>query len=309
MRSTGLRLAFGVLLAILPSLARGQSPQSLPAVNLGFTSFLDGGPPAGPGLYFQEYGQYYTVGTIRDQCGDRVRGLGNVTAWVSLNQLIYQSDQEILPGAKWGIDVIVPLVGLDAQRLPTTSGVGDILVGPFVQWDPIMGDNGPLFMQRIEIQNLLPAGTYRSDRVLNAGSNFYSLNPYWAATVFILPQWTASWRLHYLWNAENPDPLAMLQANDAQAGQATHINFASEYEVLAKQLRVGINGYYLKQFTNAEIDGHGVADAREQVLGIGPGAVYHFSPNDHLFFNAYFETQAENRPEGARMIARWTHHF
>lgn len=300
--------------AAIPAVAGAQGPPHplQPWVNLGFTSFLDGGPPAGPGLYFQEYVQYYTTGTIRDQDGHRIHGLGNVTAAVSLNQITYQSNQEILPGARWGMNFILPLVGLDASKQPTTSGLGDLWIGPYIQWDPIMGANGPLFMHRIELQNIVPTGTYRSDRLFNAGSNFYSFDPYWAATVFILPEWTASWRLHYLWNAENDDPFDAWQAtgaDDTQAGQATHLNFATEYEVLPKQLRVGINGYYLKQFDNAEADGNGIPDSREQVLGIGPGAIYHFSQNDHLFFNAYFETEAENRPEGTSVVLRWTHHF
>jgi hypothetical protein len=272
-------------------------------------------------LYFQEDVQYYTAGTFNDQHGNKIPLLGSLSAWVSLNQFIYQSDQPILLGGKWGVDVIVPFVGLDVHpgQVPLLSGsssggLGDILVGPYLQWDPIMGANGPIFMHRIEFQNLLPSGNYDNDRLLNPGSNFYSFNPYWAGTVFLLPELTASWRLHYLWNAENNDPFIGLKGmvpnlRDTQAGQATHLNFASEYEVLPKQLRVGINGYYLKQFTNTEINGHGVADSREQVLGLGPGAVYHFSQNDHVFFNAYFETQAENRPEGSRFNLRWTHHF
>lgn len=315
MRLRWMQAVMGLAMAgWLPAVAAAQQP--LPSVNLGFTSFLDGGPPAGPGLYFQEYIQYYSAGTFRDQHGDKTPLLGSVEAWVSLNQLIYQSDQAILLGGKWGMDVILPLVSLDVHPgkvpvLSASSGVGDILIGPFIQWDPIMGPKGPIFMHRIELENLVPSGSYNTNRALNPGSNFYSFNPYWAGTFFILPEWTATCRVHYLWNAKNDDPNRTFfpGASDTQAGQAMHINFASEYEALPKQLRLGVNGYYLKQFTNSEVDGHGIPNSREQVLGVGPGALYSFSQNDHLFFNAYFETQAENRPEGVRVIGRWTHHF
>ena len=319
MQSAGYRTrvvgAVLLLLSMLPSLAPGQA---LPPVNLGFTTFLDGAPPAGPGLYFQEYVQYYTAGIFRDQDGDRVPLLDSLDLWISLNQLIYQSDWNLLLGAKPGLDLIVPLVGIDvdAGRIPvlqngSSGGLGDIVIGPILQWDPIMGAKGPVFMHRLEFQNIVPTGNYDNDRILNPGSNFYSFNPYWAGTVFILPEWTATGRFHYLWNAKNQDPnkVQFANAGDTQAGQAFHFNYASEYEVLPKRLRLGVNGYYLKQFTNAQVDGDGVSNSREQVFAVGPGALYSFSPNDHLFFNAYFESQVENRTEGSRFNFRWTHKF
>jgi len=303
-------------LALAASLVLGGATMAydLPALNLGFTSFLDGGPPAGPGFYFTQYGQWYHA--------DRFPGLplppgapkpDSIDAYISLSQGIYQSNQKVLFGGKWGMDVIVPLVVLDVDPgHPVTAnggGIGDLLVGPYIQWDPIMGKNGPIFMHRFEFQMLLPTGRYSDNETLNPGSNFFSIDPYWAGTLFILPKWTVSCRAHYLWNDENDDPYKPTGANTTQAGQAVHLNFASEYELLPKQLRVGVNGYYLKQFTAQQANGHDVANSMEQVVAVGPGFVYHISQNDHIFANVYFEFSAENRTEGQRCNLRWVHHF
>jgi anthranilate 1,2-dioxygenase (deaminating, decarboxylating) large subunit len=271
-----------------------------PSVNLGFTSFLDGAPPAGPGFYFQEYISYYAANELADLPVPDP----DIDVWVSLNQFIYQSNTPVLLGGKWGLNVIVPVVGIDSDPSPPLTnkdGLGDIVVGPFLQWDPIMGENGPIFMHRVEFQTVWPTGANDEDRALNAGSNFFSFNPYWSGTVFITPRWEASVRVHYLWNAENSD-------TDAQAGQAIHANFAASYEAIPKKLRIGVNGYFFEQISDSEVDDVDVPDD-ESVLAIGPGALWSFSQHSHLFFNAYFETEAKYRPEGERFVLRYVHHF
>ncbi len=304
-----------MLFAAMPGSA---AAYDLPSVNLGFTSFMDGGPPAGPGFYFSQYFQYYTADQLNDQNGDDL-GLPDpeLDVWVSLSQFIYQSDQALLLGGKWGVNLMVPMVSLDIGYSAdgpfpedNGSGLGDILVGPFLQWDPIIRNGRPIFMHRIELQMIFPTGKYDEDKELNPGSNFFSFNPYWAGTLFITPRWTVTSRIHWLWNAKNDDPnRGFVGADDSQAGQALHLNFASAYEVIPKKLRVGINGYYLDQLTDTQADGNDVADRKEAVLAIGPGAVWHLGRDNHLFFNYYWETMADNRTEGSRLNIRWVHHF
>jgi anthranilate 1,2-dioxygenase (deaminating, decarboxylating) large subunit len=279
-----------------------------PAVNLGATSFLDGGPPAGPGWYFQEYIQYYTADTLADT------GIPDpeVDVWVSLNQLIYQSNQDLLLGGKWGPNLILPLVYLDSSPLPDNNGgIGDLNIGPFLQWDPIMGEKGPIFMHRIELTLIVPTGKYDNSKALNPGSNFISFNPYWSGTWFITPKLTASTRIHYLWNAENDDPNFPAATGNTQAGQSVHANLAAAYEVMPKQLRLGINAYAFKQIESSDYGGSPAAafQGKEQVYAIGPGGMWSFSQDTHLFLNAYFETGAEYRPEGQRYTLRLVHHF
>lgn len=302
------------LAALLMAGAAGAYDQ--PAVNLGFTSFLDGIPPAGPGFYFAQYVQSYT--------SDKLPDLGlppefadaqpELEAWISLSQLLYQCPKTLPCGGNLGLDLILPAVAFDLEAdgapLTANDGLGDLLVGPYLQW-VVMGEKGPVFAHRVELQTILPTGDYEETRALNPGANVVSLNPYWAFTWFITPKWTLSARIHYLWNDENSDPNTPPDAGitDTQAGQAIHANFATEYELLEKHLRVGLNGYTFNQITDSQANGADVPDAKEQVVGLGPGAFWSFSQEDHLFLNVYFETAAENRPEGERVNLRFVHHF
>jgi anthranilate 1,2-dioxygenase (deaminating, decarboxylating) large subunit len=299
MRLLGFSQVLGLLIVCF--LAVPAAAFNQPALNLGFTSFLDGGPPAGPGWYVSEYLQYYTA--------DKLDGLpipdAKVDVSVSLTQVIYQANTEILPSARWGLNVMLPVVFIDSDPLPETdSGFGDLLVGPFLQWDPIMGSKGPLMLNRIELQTIWPTGKYDQDQALNPGSNHFSFNPYWAATVFIGPKVTASWRLHYLWNDKNEDG----GARYIQPGQAWHGNFTAAVEVIPNTLRIGINGYFFDQLTQTEVDGNSIND-NERVFAIGPGAVWHINRDLHLFFNAYKESDAEHRPEGERYNLRLVWHL
>lgn len=299
-----------VCLAFLMTLSAGGYDQ--PAVNLGFTSFLDGGPPAGPGWYFTQYGQYYRASSFKDL---PFPGDPKLAAWIGLSQLLYQSDQAVFGTARWGMDVIVPYVAFDLEARDTPlraqSGLGDLLVGPYLQWDPVMGDRGPVFMHRVELQTIWPTGEYDRENAINPGANVISLNPYWAATWFAAPQVSVSWRIHYLWNDRNDRPNVPPDSGilNTQAGQAIHGNFAADYEVLQRCLRVGINGYFLKALENSKANGQRIPDSKEQVFALGPGILWSFNPHQHLFANAYVEMGAESRTEGQRYNLRYVHHF
>jgi len=289
----------------------------LPGVNLGATSFFDGLPPlGGPGFYLEQYFQYYNASRLLNSEGNEVElptshgtlETPSVQNWIMLTQLVYQSNQQILPKGRWGLSLTLPVVVTDVDPddfigfQEKSFSLGDIFFGPFIQWDLNDRKGWPVFAQRLEFDTIFPTGTYDSLKQVNTASNIFSFNPYWAVTVFLHPRWNVSWRLHYLWNSTNPD-------TNVQPGQAIHLNFATSFEVVKGRFHLGVNGYYLQQITDSRLNGTPIPDSRESVIGIGPGALYIFSNKDLLFFNSYFEVEARNRFEGARINFRWIHKF
>ncbi len=84
----------------------------LPAVNLGLTTFLDGGPPAGPGLYLSQYFQYWTSSEFKNKDGnDLLPSFADedLDVWISVTQFIYQSDQEVFFRRKMGDECNHPI--------------------------------------------------------------------------------------------------------------------------------------------------------------------------------------------------------
>jgi len=316
-----MKLVRGVLLCVVSvSLLSQPMAQAFdePAVNLGLTSFLDGIPPAGPGWYVQNYVQYYAAYTFRDGDGNEIPFPDpSLTAWAGLVQVLYQSKVKCpLSGGLVGLNVIIPYADIEvdyaaAGPFPAAGdgGFGDIVVGPFMQWIK-MGDQGPVFAHRVELQCIFPTGEYDEMAQINPGANVFSFNPYWAGTLFLGPKASVSTRIHYLWNDTNKDPAPRPSGlpGEIQAGDAIHANLSAAYNVYGP-LRLGLNAYGLKQLSETEVDGVGEGGSKERVLGIGPGAVWSFSKETHLFFNAYFESNAKARPEGERYIARFVHHF
>lgn len=268
-----------------------------PAVNLGFTNFLDGASP-GPGWYLTEYLQYYAADKIKDGDGDTLFDDIDLDVWVNLNQIIYQSDINFL-GGNPGIDIIIPIVDIDVDDPlnANDTGFGDLLVGPFLQWGPHMVFGRPLF-QRVEFQVLVPIGRYNDEYSLNPGSNVWSLDPYYSFTYFLTPKLTLSSRIHFLWSSENDD-------TDIQPGVAIHLNYAMAYQV-RDNLRLGVAGYYLKQLEEDDVPAGSppFLDDKEQVFAIGPGLVWHITPDLTFMGAVNFETAVEARPEGVRSTAR-----
>lgn len=300
------------LIVALPSSVYAVTPSvSEPAgINLGGTSFYDGfaGPP---GLSHLVYLKYDSAQSFLGAKGHQNPALDDpkLTVTTLINQFSYYSPNSIGLGAHPGWSLIVPIVSLDAsfgtagaQLKDNGTGLGDVVTGPQVQFDPIVDAHGrPIYVQRFAMDMILPTGKYDEHKDFNPGSHFYSLNPYWAATVMPAPRWEVSWRLQYLYNFRNDKPASSAPldyqgqaVDDTQAGQAAWANFTASYEVLPR-VSVGLNGYYFKQITDDRINGYRLQDSRERVLGLGPGAFWKISDSEGMWFNVYHESAVENR--------------
>jgi len=314
-----MRKAFAVLLLAAwvfgitgtPSFAFNQPP-----LNLGLTDILDGALP-GPGTYFTEYIQAYQSSDFKDHDGNTIPGDPKVANVLSMNQFVHVYNHKIL-GGHLGADVLLPVVAISGSGtfgppiFPSGPGaplnsvtsnpavLGDLIVGPFLQWFDTKLLGRPFF-QRLELDFVLPTGQYDKKYVINPGSNLWTIEPYYAFTWFLTPEFSTSWRIMYDFNTENDD-------TKVTPGQVFHFNYSFEYEFF-KNFRGAVAGYYLKQTTDDEDNGQNISNSKEQVFAIGPAVSWAASPNFFLGLKTQWESSAENRPEGNRTTFRLTYKF
>jgi hypothetical protein len=300
-----------VLLSGTP--VRGQDPGQ-PATNLGLTSTLDGSPP-GVGTYWFGYVQYYHARAVTDGGGNRL-GTARLNTTLYLQQLVYIGKAQLL-GGNAGITALLPLVNINASgeiipgevALRANPGLmGDLVIGPNVQWFGRKLFGRPLG-SRLEVDFILPTGSYDGGYAVNAGSNFFTIEPHYTFTYVLSPRLSTSQRHHYTYNFTNP-------VNRYRAGQMYHANYTLEYRA-SGTFRVAVIGYYLEQFTEDSYRGDeahfrrtfNIANTRERVFAAGPGLSFITPSGLFLELKSAVEWMATNRPEGVRTTFRLIYRF
>jgi hypothetical protein len=288
------------LVSLFSSRAQSQQSPALPAVNLGDTSFLDG--IAFPGWVVELIGQGVHDNKTLSNTGQPVPGTTDVNTGSALLHIAWLAPHARLFGAWYGVETVLSGAYVDTGRHGIGQGPGDVTFSPFIlQWPKHTLFGMPIY-QRVDFAFDAPLGRYSSDRPVNIGNNAWALNPYYAVTLYPAKRFETSWRVHYLWNSTNHTPPVDTREDTTQAGQAVHFNATASYEIV-KNVYVGANGYYLEQITDARANGIAVPNAREQIGGIGPGAVVNRG-KWFFFVNAYHEVGAENMSEGNKLVLR-----
>jgi hypothetical protein len=274
---------------------------ALPPVNLGGSSFMDGA--GGPGLLVREALGVFDATRFTDASGAAVPGPNTLVALTSTTLVGYMPPFKVL-GGNWGVELLVPVVHADLTTpfaRASTTGVGDLTFSALVwQAPPVVLGVGQLF-QRLDLDVVAPTGQYASGALVTAGSNVWSVNPYYAFTWLATDRIETSWRLHYLRNSTNDAPGQGYEAASIQPGQAVHFNGAASIAVVP-ELRVGVAGYFLRQITDSQANGRPVSGSQEQVAGLGPGLLVQGGAVEFVA-NVYAEFAVENRPQGTRANA------
>ncbi|CAH0236157.1 hypothetical protein E3Z27_10415 [Pseudomonas mediterranea] len=250
---------------------------------------------------FNLYYNHYKARTFNiSSLGGKVPGV-EIESTAVIPRIDYLSPLRFA-GGRLGIYVAQPWIKQEVALFgmsDTREGMGDTTISPIVLWD--MGKNLTL---AAAVEITVPTGEYSSDRLANTSNNFYTYKPLFSFTWLPTENTEVSMKTTYSFNERNKD-------TDYRSGQIFHFDYSASYR-LTDNLRVGLNGYYLKQTTDDKQFGHTVQFAGQDVDDGVRGQVFAIGPALHLTFLKYAsaeirwakEFDVENRPEGEMLWAK-----
>ena len=308
MKKIGLLAGLILFLSVASASAYYQNPN----LNLGFTNIIDGMLPP-PGTYWNNIITWYSSDDFKGENGGKLPLKNEIDVLIECPQLIWIPDFNLPNHFKVGAQGLLPFqnynVSSDLGLAASHSIVGDLCVGAFVG-STIPIANNFNFHWYFEFDTYVPIGQYDNQYAINPGANFWTFDPFLALTFQMPYGFTFSTRQHVAFNTTNTDYLYDGTTHDLQAGTLYHFNysFMKTLDFISPELRLGVVGYYAKQLDNDTLNGNDLTGTEEQVLAIGPGIQY---MHKGLFFSlkVYFESQAENRPEGQKVVFRTIYRF
>ncbi len=282
-------VAAGVV-AMLLSAPASASEGGSDTIGKGSEGFIAGALPPDPGIYGVLYLNRYEADRFNDEHGNSSVPGFDLEAKVAAARLFYMSDIKIAHG-RLGFFVIGSAASLRLRSSAgrgSYEGFGDLTVGPVIGW--IVGDFHPAIATDI----VLPVGDYRASRALNTGSNHYAFRPIVSLSYLPANGLEMSAKVTYTFNTRN-------KATDYSSGDLFHFDYSASYPVTRK-LRLGVNGYYLRQTTDdrqygaaVNVDGN-----RGRVAAIGPALHYDLGKIG-FDLKALKEFDARNRAEGTSL--------
>lgn len=289
MSSTRILLTAATLLGFASAHASENGGDNIGQGSEGF--FAGALPP--PGWYGVLYGNHYHATEFKDGSGRSSIPGFDLKADVLAGRLFYMSDVEIA-GGRLGMFAIGSVASLRSKGPAggaRRDGAGDITVGPTVGW------RHGAWHTLVAMDIVLPTGSYERARALNTGNNYYSLRPIYAFSYLPESGFEASAKISYTLNTTNT-------ATHYRSGQLFHFDYSVTMPVTAS-LRLGINGYVVKQTTDDREYGKqvGTDGFRGRVVAIGPAAQYRMG-NALLDLKVVKEYAVRNRAEGSSIWAK-----
>jgi hypothetical protein len=282
----------------------------LPGLGLGLNNILDGGPlRPRPGIYWQNWLQYYTTQRFLNSRGKPLGGIPSPR----FRQIVYSTDftyqfEKDLIGAMPGLNITIPFtlyskINKNSLELDSAGGgVGNLGLGGYMQWPAIYHNGRHIFVNRIEFDMSIPMGKNEGFAVdVNPSTTFFHCGPNWSATLYMTHTWTLSWNWSYVWCAQS-------EKIDFRAGDAIYGMTNIAYEV-TPNFYIAAVSYALQQLHNDKENGISVPDSKERVFGVGPGVAYYRSKDLVFFTYLYLEAGVRNRTQGTNFVMRLFLHF
>lgn len=220
----------------------------------------------GPGTYLYSYNKFQNITSLRDSNGDKNPPGSNGGVQAHALRAVHVFQQQIL-GGNLAVQAALPYVD-GTLHLPAfgisggARGFGDPLFGVLLGWQ------SPTLFQTLELDVVVPTGSYQQARLFNPGNNVTSGYVAYSFTWFPARQLEISSKINLAYSSVN-------SATHYQSGVQLTADYGVNYHINQKWL-VGIGGYANTQLNDDKIngaaafgDGH-----RTRELTVGPQVGY-----------------------------------
>lgn len=202
----------------------------------------------------------------------------------------------VLPFLRTSLDLEIPTPFGPVNLSGSKSAQADLQVIPLIlQWTP-----SPGLYTNVQLQLQLPTGSYDKARLINPGTNHWTVSPVFAVTHIWPSGFEASTNIQLNFNSRNKD-------TDYRSGTEYQQEFALGQHVGPWTL--GLGGYHYQQVSDDKAPGL-TSGNRARVTALGP-AVHFFELGSGwplVWAHAYKEFNARNRSQGTQFALRaaWT---